>query len=108
MAQATAPPCPPQRHPRFGYFHRNKSPRTGLLDDVMRSFPFRVVRGAVAILVIAGAAACGAEQALREAITPTLTPHERYAKRLRDAGLDSTAIGSGWLTAADSAIRQPL
>lgn len=52
--------------------------------------------------------ACGAEQALRDAMTPSLTPHERYAKRLRDAGLDSTAVGSGWLTAADSAIRQPL
>ena len=74
----------------------------------MRSSSLPGVRALTAILVIAGVAACGAEQALRDAMTPTLTPHERYAKRLRDAGLDSTAIGSGWLTAADSAIRQPV
>jgi murein DD-endopeptidase MepM/ murein hydrolase activator NlpD len=61
----------------------------------------------MAVAVI-GAAACGAEQSLREALTPNLTPHERYAKRLRDAGLDSTAIGLGWLTAADSAIERPV
>ena len=74
----------------------------------MRPSIFRFVRGLAAAAMLAGAAACGAEQALRDAMTPNLTPHERYAKRLRDAGLDSTAIGFGWLTAADSAIRQPL
>ncbi len=33
------------------------------------------------------------------------TAHERYARSLRDAGLDSTALGREWLTAGDSALR---
>ena len=74
----------------------------------MRASILRGLRLAVVGFAVAGAAACGAEQSLRDALTPNLTPHERYAKRLRDAGLDSTAIGLGWLRAADSAIRQPL
>ena len=36
------------------------------------------------------------------------TDHERYARSLRDAGLDSTAIGRDWLGASDSALRAPL
>ena len=74
----------------------------------MRSFTLRPLRLLGVAALLFGAAACGAEQSLREAFAPTLTPHERYAKRLRDAGLDSTAIGSSWLTAADSAIRRPV
>ncbi len=63
------------------------------------------VLGTVAIL---GAAACGAEDAIIDALTPPLTPHEEYAKRLRDAGLDSTALGREWMTAAERAVRQPV
>ena len=36
------------------------------------------------------------------------TAHGRYAQALRDAGLDSTALGREWLVAADSALRAPL
>jgi len=36
------------------------------------------------------------------------TAHERYARALRDAGLDSTALGREWLAASDSALRSPL
>ncbi len=57
---------------------------------------------------LVGTAACGAEEALRHVLAPTLTPHERYARRLRDAGLDSTALGAEWLTAAERAVRQPV
>ena len=74
----------------------------------MRPPPFRRARAIVVAAALLGVAACGAEQSLRDAFAPALTPHERYAKRLRDAGLDSTAIGSGWLSAADSAIRRPV
>lgn len=35
------------------------------------------------------------------------TGHERYARSLRDAGLDSTALGREWLAASDSALRAP-
>src|SRR5687767_10548646 len=37
-----------------------------------------------------------------------MTPHQRYERRLRDAGLDSTALGREWITAAEKAIRQPV
>ncbi len=40
------------------------------------------------------------------AIPPTA--HGRYAQSLRDAGLDSTALGREWLVAGDSALRAPL
>jgi murein DD-endopeptidase MepM/ murein hydrolase activator NlpD len=33
-----------------------------------------------------------------------LTPHERYAKVLRDAGLDDVALGREWLVAADTSL----
>lgn len=35
------------------------------------------------------------------------TPHERYAARLRAAGLADTAIGRQWLAAADSSLLDP-
>lgn len=73
----------------------------------MRPSILRRARGIAAVALL-GAAGCGAEQSIREVLTPTLTPHERYTKRLRDAGLDSTALGSGWISAADRAVRQPV
>jgi murein DD-endopeptidase MepM/ murein hydrolase activator NlpD len=36
------------------------------------------------------------------------TPHELYQKRLTDAGLNTTALGSLWLNAANKALRQPV
>ncbi|HJU72405.1 MAG TPA: M23 family metallopeptidase [Gemmatimonadaceae bacterium] len=36
------------------------------------------------------------------------TAYDRYARGLRAAGLDSTALGREWLAASDSAIRAPL
>ena len=73
----------------------------------MRHAILRRARG-IAAFALLGAAGCGAEQTLRDALTPNLTPHERYAKRLRDAGLDSTALGQGWISAAHAAVRQPV
>jgi murein DD-endopeptidase MepM/ murein hydrolase activator NlpD len=35
------------------------------------------------------------------------TPHERYARALRNSALDRTALGRDWLTAADRAITAP-
>ncbi len=67
----------------------------------------RRARGLLAVTLLASAG-CSAEQSLREALAPSLTPHERYAKRLRDAGLDSTALGSGWIAAANRAIADPV
>ena len=75
--------------------------------NVIRLAISRHARGLL-VLALLGAAACGAEQSLREALTPSLTPHETYAKRLRDAGLDSTTLGSGWLTAAERAVQEPV
>jgi len=37
-----------------------------------------------------------------------LSAHERYAHGLAEAGLEKTALGRDWLTAAQSAIRTPL
>ncbi|MCD8740185.1 M23 family metallopeptidase [Mucilaginibacter roseus] len=36
------------------------------------------------------------------------SPHEAYGQRLKDAGLDRTAIGSKWLSVADQVISKPL
>ena len=68
----------------------------------------RTARIAIAAALVGAAAACGADEALRNVLTPTLTPHERYEKRLRDAGLDSTALGHEWIAAAERAVRQPV
>ena len=72
------------------------------------SIAFRKLARALAAGALVGTAGCGADEALRDALTPTLTPHERYAKRLRDAALDSTALGRDWIRAAGNAVQQPM
>jgi murein DD-endopeptidase MepM/ murein hydrolase activator NlpD len=69
---------------------------------------FRRVASALAVATLVGATACGADDALRNALAPSLTPHERYAKRLSDAGLDSTVLGRKWMIAAEQAVRRPV
>ena len=71
------------------------------------TFLRRIGRALLAAALV-GAAACGADEALRHVLTPAMTPHERYERRLRDAGLDSTALGREWIIAAEKAIRQPV
>ncbi|MGV3710927.1 MAG: peptidoglycan DD-metalloendopeptidase family protein [Gemmatimonas sp.] len=56
-----------------------------------------VVSLAVATLTLAG---CDAVQTVTRA--RELTPHEKYAEKLRDAGLAQTAMGREWLAAADT------
>jgi murein DD-endopeptidase MepM/ murein hydrolase activator NlpD len=36
------------------------------------------------------------------------TPHEEYARALRDAGLERTALGSDWLSASERALTAPV
>ena len=69
---------------------------------------FRPLGRLLVAAAVLGTAACGADEALRDALAPSLTPHERYAKRLRDAGLDSTALGREWIAAAERAVQQPV
>lgn len=65
------------------------------------------MRRAVAAFALALAAAgCGGET-IRE-FFGGFTPHERYETALRAAGLDQTALGSDWLTAAGEALNDPL
>lgn len=52
-------------------------------------------------------AACDMDRVL-PGRSPAATAHERYAASLREAGLDSTALGRDWLAAADSVLRAPL
>lgn len=63
---------------------------------------------AVFLLLVAAAAGCSPTAAIRELRDQPRTPHEQYARSLREAGLDSTAIGRDWLLASDSALRSPL
>ena len=56
---------------------------------------------AAALAVLAG---CSRVAELRERVVPA-SPHEQYAQRLRSAGLESTALGSEWLRAAEGALR---
>jgi len=62
---------------------------------------------ALTAALLALVTACGSSGSLRRLGSGASTAHERYAERLRTAGLDSTALGREWLTAADSALRSP-
>ena len=44
---------------------------------------------------------------MRGSAAAARTPHARYASALRQAGLDSTALGREWLAAGDSALQTP-
>jgi murein DD-endopeptidase MepM/ murein hydrolase activator NlpD len=52
--------------------------------------------------LLLGVSGCG-EDTLRE-LLGNYTPHERYERALREAGLDQTALGSDWLAAAGEAL----
>jgi|GEM_PF-613981 len=52
-------------------------------------------------------ASCSKQQTL-QALFQQRTPHEAYAHRLRQAGLDRGPAGRAWLTAADQALRDSL
>lgn len=65
----------------------------------------RALAGALAgALLLAG---CDRVEELVERAAPA-TAHERYAEGLRDAGLAGTALGAGWLAAADTALARPV
>lgn len=68
---------------------------------VSRHVPLRT-RVLASLLLLA---ACNLPDAVRR-VPPTA--HGRYAQALRDAGLESTALGREWLVASDSALRAPL
>ena len=51
--------------------------------------------------------ACSPQQTLR-GIFQQDTPHQAYARSLRRAGLDRSALGQSWLAAADRALRDSL
>lgn len=55
--------------------------------------------------LMAAAASCKIGSSGNAAST---TGHERYARALKDAGLQETVLGRDWLTAADSVLRAPL
>jgi len=54
------------------------------------------------LVLLLSLAGCGGES-IREWLG-NYTPHERYVQRLRDAGLDQTALGRDWVAAAESAL----
>ncbi|UYZ60361.1 M23 family metallopeptidase [Hymenobacter latericus] len=52
--------------------------------------------------------ACGKQQTLQGIFSQPRTPHEAYARKLRQARLDRTALGKDWLAAADQALSDSL
>src|SRR5690349_18062791 len=58
---------------------RNKSGPNHLYEGVSTR-PHSRSHHAILVVLLLGLAACGAEDALRDALVPSLTPHERYAK----------------------------
>lgn len=66
---------------------------------------FRLVLAALPLLGLLGA--CSPQQAL-QGLFQKDTPHEAYARSLRRAGLDRSALGQSWLVAADRALRDSL
>ncbi|MFL5576623.1 MAG: M23 family metallopeptidase [Gemmatimonadaceae bacterium] len=65
---------------------------------------------ALVTLALLLAAACGGSAATRDALDrlARTSPHERYARSLRDAGLGDAALGREWSAAAQRALRSPL
>ena len=59
------------------------------------------------VLVLLALAVAGCEGRLSSPLAPALSPHERYAQSLRDAGLDSTLLGQRWVDASAEALRSP-
>jgi peptidoglycan LD-endopeptidase LytH len=54
------------------------------------------------LILMAGAAACGPIRSFRDDLLHT-PPYERYVASLRNAGIDRTALGSGWIAAGERA-----
>ena len=52
--------------------------------------------------------ACGKQQTLQGLFSQPRTPHEAYARKLHQAGLDETALGRDWLAAAEQALQDSL
>lgn len=62
----------------------------------------------VLLILVGAAASCDLPQRVESLIPVPPTPHERYAKSLRDAGLADVALGREWLAAADTALADAL
>ncbi|KAA9339727.1 peptidoglycan DD-metalloendopeptidase family protein [Hymenobacter busanensis] len=60
------------------------------------------------LLVLPLLISCGKQQTLQGIFSQPRTPHDAYARQLRQAGLDQTALGRDWLTAADRALQDSL
>ena len=58
------------------------------------------------VTLLLALAACREARVALDRMEPR-TPHERYAERLRLAGLDEGPLGRRWLTAAEQALRAP-
>lgn len=65
------------------------------------------LRALPAVLLALLLTACSQSQTL-QGIFQKSTPHEEYARRLRQARLDETALGRDWLRAADQALHDSL
>jgi murein DD-endopeptidase MepM/ murein hydrolase activator NlpD/SH3-like domain-containing protein len=61
-------------------------------------------RWSSALAVSALLSSCAPGSPLREAVRPS-SPYERYAESLRDAGLDTTALGRDWLDAGGRVLK---
>src|SRR5690606_28002312 len=61
------------------------------------------------VLLILLLSACREAGQIADRLRPEpVTPHDRYARVLEDAGLQETALGRDWLAAAESALVSPV
>ncbi|WP_161888219.1 peptidoglycan DD-metalloendopeptidase family protein [Pontibacter russatus] len=60
------------------------------------------------ILLLLLAAGCSGKQTLRGVFSKNLTPHEKYAAKLKETGLDQTALGQEWLQAGQAALQDSI
>ncbi len=67
-----------------------------------------MTKRALLLLLALSLTGCNGSPGIRGLRDEPRTAYERYARGLRDAGLDSTAIGRDWLGASDSALASPL
>lgn len=72
----------------------------------IRTRPFRLGARFALLGLLLASSACESVEEVAQRWVPT-TPHEAYQAGLEAAGLDDTALGRDWLSAAELALSQP-
>lgn len=89
------------------YPYKSQSVKTVLLHGFgsLYKMPINTLKWIQGICCLCCFAACSAPV---KSLFSKSTPHEVYSNRLTSAGLNTTALGRAWLSAADNALKHPV